>query len=120
MALRQIVLAAVLGLGLLGGSPAAAQIREGVYDLQGANPDGSTYSGSFGLQAAAGVGWVATWALEGMRIPGLAIVQGGVLAIAYVVQGRPGVAAYEVDSDGRLRGTWTTGGGIGTEVLTPR
>ena len=42
------------------------------------------------------------------------------LAVSFVVEGRPGVAAYEVEADGRLRGAWSTGGGMGTEVLTPR
>jgi hypothetical protein len=48
------------------------------------------------------------------------LIQGGVLAVSFVVDGRPGIATYEVEADGRLRGTWSTGGGMGTEVLTPR
>lgn len=55
-----------------------------------------------------------------MRIVGLGVIQGGVLAVAFTVDGRPGVAAFEVEPDGKLRGSWTTGGGIGTETLTPR
>lgn len=105
---------------LLGAGPATAQIREGVYALEGTNPDGSRYSGGFSLQETPNAGWYASWLVDGVRIPGLALVQGGVLSVAYVVQGRPGIAAYEVQADGTLRGSWTVGGGIGTEELTPR
>jgi hypothetical protein len=50
----------------------------------------------------------------------LGLIQGGVLALSFTIGGRPGIAAFEVQEDGTLRGSWTTGGGIGTETLTPR
>ena len=110
--------AALLGLAL---SPASAQIRQGFYDVEGQNPDGSIYTGVFGLQDAPGGSWIATWRVGEVRLVGLGLIQGGVLAVSFVVESnRPGIAAYEVGADGRLRGTWTTGGGIGTETLTPR
>jgi hypothetical protein len=43
-----------------------------------------------------------------------------VLAIGFVAEGRPGIAAFQVEPDGRLRGTWSTGGGTGSELLTPQ
>jgi hypothetical protein len=55
-----------------------------------------------------------------VRLVGLGLIQAGVLAVSFVANGQPGVAVYEVEPDGRLRGTWTTGGGLGTEMLTPR
>ncbi len=100
--------------------PAGAQLREGLYAVEGQNPDGSTYAGLFALQPTTGAGWIASWQVGEVRLVGLGLIQGGVLAISFVVEGRPGVAAYEVEADGRLRGSWTTGGGLGTEILTPR
>ena len=100
--------------------PAGAQIRQGLYGVEGQNPDGSTYGGVFALQEARGASWIATWQVGDVRLVGLGLIQGGVLAVSFVVEGRPGIAAYEVEPDGRLRGTWTTGGGLGTETLTPR
>ena len=110
---------ALLGPVLLAGS-AAAQIRQGLYEVEGQNPDGSPYGGMFALENAPGASWYATWQVGDVRLLGLGLIQGGVLAVSFVVDGRPGVAVYEVEADGRLRGTWSTGGGMGTEVLTPR
>ena len=110
---------ALLGPVLSAGS-AAAQIRQGLYEVEGQNPDGSPYGGMFALENAPGASWYATWQVGDVRLLGLGLIQGGVLAVSFVVDGRPGVAVYEVEADGRLRGTWSTGGGMGTEVLTPR
>lgn len=116
-ALRLLLLAAALcGLAL----PAAAQLRQGQYELEGQNPDGSSYDGTFSLQEAPGASWLVTWQVDDMRIVGLGLIQSGVLSVSFVVDGRPGVAVYEVQPDGKLRGVWTTGGGLGTEMLTPR
>lgn len=115
--LRTLLLATAL---LIPALPAWAQIREGLYEVEGQNPDGTTYSGHLSLQTAPGAAWIATWQMSDVRIVGLGLIQGGVLAISFVVEGLPGIAAYEVDPDGTLRGVWTTGGGLGTETLTPR
>ena len=101
------LLAALLAL------PATAQIREGIYQVEGQNPDGSIYAGQLLLQPGPGASWLALWQVGGARVPGLGVIQGGVLAIGFAVEGRPGVAAFEVEPDGRLRGSWTTGGGLG-------
>ena len=99
---------------------AAAQIREGAYDVAGTNPDGSNYDGQFLLQAGPAASWLANWLVGSEQIIGLGLIQGGVLAVSFVVNGRPGVSVFEVEPDGKLRGSWTTGGGMGTEMLTPR
>ncbi|MBK1658890.1 hypothetical protein [Paracraurococcus ruber] len=112
--------AAALALGLSFAPPAAAQIREGAYQVEGTNPDGSTYEGQFLLQAGPAASWIINWRVGGEQIIGLGLIQGGVLAVSFVVNNRPGIAAFEVEADGRLRGSWTTGGGMGTEMLTPR
>lgn len=101
-------------------APAAAQIRQGLYEIEGKNPDGSDYKGAFALEEAPGASWYAVWQVGDARLVGLGLIQGGTLAVSFIVDGRPGVAAYEVEPDGRLRGTWSTGGGLGTEMLTPR
>jgi hypothetical protein len=123
--LRSLLPAAAVALGLAGAlaaatAPAAAQIREGLYAVQGQNPDGSGYEGQFALQPGPGATWLAAWQVAGARIVGLGVIQGGVLAVSFVVDGRPGVAAFEVEPNGQLRGIWSTGGGLGTEMLTPR
>lgn len=120
-ALRRCLLAALVAMPLASlALPAAAQIREGLYDVEGQNPDGSIYQGQFALQPGPSASWLAAWQVGSVRVVGLGIIQGGVLAVSFVVDGRPGIAAYEVQPDGKLRGTWSTGGGLGTEVLTPR
>ena len=118
--LKLPLLALVLLAPFLAADPAAAQIRQGFYEVEGQNPDGSPYNGSFALENAPGASWYATWQVGDVRLVGLGLIQGGVLAVSFVVEGRPGVAAYEVEPDGRLRGAWSTGGGMGTEMLTPR
>ena len=115
---RPLLLAAALTASAA--LPATAQIRQGLYALEGQNPDGSTYSGLFALQEAPGASWVASWQVGDARLMGLGLIQGGVLAISFLANGRPGVAAFEVEADGRLRGSWTIGQGLGTEMLTPQ
>jgi hypothetical protein len=117
---RPWLLAAALMLGLIAALPASAQIREGGYAVEGTNPDGSTYDGQFLLQAGPSGSWLANWRVGNEQIIGLGLIQGGVLAVSFVINGRPGVSVFEVEPDGKLRGSWTTGGGMGTEMLTPR
>lgn len=112
------LLAAALVLGLA--TPAFAQIREGAYAVQGTNPDGSTYEGQLLLRPGPAGSWLANWRVGREQILGLGLINGGVLAISFVIEGRPGVSVFEVDPDGKLRGHWTTGGGLGTEILTPQ
>jgi hypothetical protein len=63
---------------------------------------------------------VAFWQVSNEQVQGLGIIQGGVLAVSFIVNNMPGVTVIEVQPDGKLRGTWTTGGGIGTEIMTPK
>lgn len=98
---------------------ASAQLREGTFRVEGTNPNGSRYTGTFLLQGSPGAGWTATWVMDGARLTGPAVIEGGILAAAYVLGGRTGVAAYVPQDNGSLRGTWTTGSGVGTEMLIP-
>ena len=117
---RTLTLVLCLLAPILAAGPAPAQLREGFYELEGRNPDGSPYNGVFALENAPGASWYVAWQVGDARLLGLGLIQGGVLAVSFIVEGRPGVAVYEVEADGRLRGTWSTGGGMGTETLTPR
>ncbi|WP_431270650.1 hypothetical protein [Dankookia sp. P2] len=117
---RPLLFAACLAFSLAISGAASAQIREGAYGVEGTNPDGTNYDGEFLLRTGPGGAWVGNWRVANENIMGLGLIQGGVLAVSFVVNGRPGVAVFEVEADGRLRGTWTTGGGMGTEMLTPK
>ncbi|RYJ03874.1 MAG: hypothetical protein EON47_02465 [Acetobacteraceae bacterium] len=108
-------------LAFLALAPAAfAQIRAGTYGVEGQNPDGSSYEGTFELMEGPSAAWVARWNVGNAQIIGLGLIQGGMLALSFNVEGRPGIAVYGVEPDGTLRGTWTSGGGLGTETLTTR
>jgi hypothetical protein len=116
--IRSLLLAFALIVGLAAG--ASAQIREGYYEVLGTNPDGSQYQGGFALQAGPSASWIVTWQVGNEQVQGLGLIQAGVMAVSFVVNGRPGVSIFEVMADGKLRATWTTGGGVGTEIMTPR
>jgi hypothetical protein len=120
--MRRILLALLLALGLGWGLalPASAQMREGLYSVEGQNPDGSLYQGFLELRPAPGAAWLVAWQIGGSVVQGVGIVQGGVLAVGYGVGNQVGVATYEVQADGKLSGYWTIGDGVGSEVLTPQ
>lgn len=105
---------------LLAATPAFAQLREGLYGLAGRTPEGDTYDGVAALRAGPGGSWLLQWQVGNARVVGLGLIHGGVLSVAFQINGNPGVAAYDVDPAGRLQGIWTTGAGLGSEVLTPR
>ncbi len=96
---------------------ARAQLRAGSYTVEGQNPDGTPYEGTFELLEGPSAAWIARWNVGNAQIIGLGLIQGGMLALSFSVEGRPGIAVYGVEPDGSLRGTWTSGGGLGTEVL---
>jgi hypothetical protein len=117
MRIRRMLLVVAL---LLASAPVAAQLREGVYTLAGRTPEGETYDGAVTLRPGPAGSWLMQWQVGNTRLIGVGLAHAGVLAIAFQVNGNPGVAAYDVDAAGRLRGTWTTGAGLGSELLTPR
>ncbi len=120
--MRRFLLGSLLALGLATAltAPAAAQMREGFYAVEGQNPDGSMYQGRLQLRAGEGSAWLVTWQVGDLMVQGLGVVQGGVLAVGYSTSGQVGVATFEVQRDGKLRGYWTIGAGMGTEELTPQ
>jgi hypothetical protein len=120
MTMRTILLAAALIACLA--PPALAQ-RAGTYGVEGQGADGSRYDGTAMLAPTGPNTWRVTWRVGGDAAQGVGILipEGPLLVVGYTIGGETGVAAYAVQPDGRLLGTWTQGarGGIGTEVLTP-
>lgn len=118
--MRRILVAVALLAGLV--PPALAQ-RAGTYSVEGQGADGSRYDGTATLAPLGQNTWRVTWRVGGDTAQGVAILipQGPLLVVGYTLAGETGVAAYAVQADGRLLGTWTQGqgGGIGTEVMTP-
>ena len=74
---RSLPLALCLLGPILAAAPAAAQIRQGVYEIEGTNPDGSAYRGAFALEEAPGASWYAIWQVGDARLVGLGLIQGG-------------------------------------------
>ena len=103
-------------------APALAQ-RAGTYAVEGQGADGSALRGNRDAGAAGQNTWRVTWRVGGDTAQGVGILipEGPLLVVGYTLAGETGVAAYAVQADGRLLGTWTQGqgGGIGTEVMTP-
>jgi hypothetical protein len=120
--MRRFLLAGLLALGLTAflPAPASAQLREGLYTVEGQNPDGSTYQGLLELRQAPGSAWLVAWRIGDLFVQGVGIIQSGVLAIGYASNNQVGVATYEVQPDGKLSGFWSIGAGIGSETLTPQ
>ena len=120
--MRRFFLACLLACGLAAALPlpAAAQLREGLYDVEGQNPDGSTYTGLLELRVGQGNAWLVAWQIGNLGVQGVGVIQSGVMAVGYSTNGQVGVATYEVQPDGKLSGYWTIGAGVGTETLTPK
>jgi hypothetical protein len=120
--MRRILLACLLACGLAAALPlpAAAQLREGLYTVEGQNPDGTTYQGMLEMRVGSGNAWLVAWQIGELLVQGVGVIQSGVLAVGYSTNGQVGVATYEVQRDGKLSGYWTIGAGVGTEILTPR
>jgi hypothetical protein len=118
--MRHLLLTTALLTGLA--APGLAQ-RAGTYAVEGQGADGSRYEGSATLAPLGQDTWRVTWRVGSDTAQGVGILipQGPLLVVGYTMAGQTGVAAYAVQADGRLLGTWTQGqgGGIGTEIMTP-
>ncbi|WP_198369093.1 hypothetical protein [Roseomonas rosulenta] len=118
--MRYLLLTAVL---LAGHAASALAQQAGTYSVEGQGADGSRYDGTATLAPLGQNTWRVTWRVGGDTAQGVGILipQGPLLVVGYTLAGETGVAAYAVQADGRLLGTWTQGqgGGIGTEIMTP-
>ena len=115
--MRILIPGLVLALGLA--SPASAQTVNGAYAVTGTNADGSGYSGTAEI-AWNGMACSISWQ-TGSSSAGTCLQTGKAFGASYQLGNVTGIAVYEVQPDGTLKGQWTTVGtsGIGTETLTP-
>lgn len=93
---------------------AQADDLEGVYDVQGVNPNGTTYTGEVTIQRQ-GSGYFFRWRIGNQGLQGTGTLRGNRLTINW---GQQYPVIYTVGSDGVLRGTWSNG--RATENLFPR
>ncbi len=107
--------------GLLFAGAAMAQGIEGVYVVQGTNPDGSTYQGAAQISALSDVTCEITWVTDGQESTGICMRYHNAFAAAYALNDDIGLLIYEILQDGTMTGTWTVAGqdGVGTETLIP-
>lgn len=98
---------------------ASAMELAGQYQLQGSNPGGSgQYTGKAAI-VSTGDTYQVRWRIGGVEHQGTGILTNGILSVVYQAPGSaPGIAVYEVRSDGSLKGRWTTlnGSGLGGET----
>ena len=116
--MRMIFLGLLLTAGLAT-TPAAAQSIAGRYEVQGTNPNGSTYSGTAQITETSESTCRIAWHV-GSEWQGICMLSGDVFAAAYHSGSTSGLLIYHRQADGSLSGTWTVGAGTGgTETLTP-
>jgi hypothetical protein len=113
---------AMLATALLAASTqiAAAQSVGGHYTVQGAGAGGGIMYAGVAQIGFRGEECIITWHTGGAPVHGICMVQGRVFSVGYILQGQAGVAVYEIQADGSLRGRWSVGNGVGTESLYPR
>jgi hypothetical protein len=92
----------------------------GTYDIDGMNPDGSTYQASV-LVSKVGDTFSVTYSLDDRKVMGTAIGDDDVLAIGYGEADDSGVALMYRDGK-RWQGVWSYLGAkqLGTEEWQPR
>lgn len=117
--MKKLVLAALLALSLA--FPAAAQ-RSGLYEVTGANPDGTEYTGTLTLTQVGLSTFRVVWTIGNDTIEGMGMVSGLTFATAFALGDQAGMGIYEIRRDGSLEGVWTTAGAFaqGRETARPR
>jgi hypothetical protein len=109
---------------------AAEPALEGMYTAQGFNPDGSEYRGVVKI-VRRGETFMLAWLfprLDGeeltliLKAGGVALMNGGMLAVSYYGQDATGVVLYQIENGGaRLVGRWASVNGepvVHAETLT--
>ncbi len=111
-----------LGLLLVTGlvAPASAQTVGGTYSVSGTNADGSSYAGTAEITWN-GSACSISWQTGGSGSAGTCLLTGNAFGAAYQLGDSSGLAVYQLQPDGTLKGQWTTIGaaGIGSETLSP-
>jgi hypothetical protein len=100
----------------------AAEFREGSYDVDGTNLDGSPYNGTAVVKLLSDTTCEIDWTTGSTTSVGLCMMMDGVVAAAYRQGEDVGVTMYHINDDGSLEGAWTVAGknGSGSEKLTPQ
>ncbi len=96
----------------------AAQTIGGRYTVAGTNPNGSPYRGTAEIIPLANGACRITWQV-GTTWNGVCLVATGAVGAVYRSGNASGLAVYDLQPDGSLRGVWTLGEKTGTEILTP-
>jgi hypothetical protein len=99
----------------------AALELDGQYQLKGANPGGSgQYTGKAAI-VATGETYQVRWRIGGVEHQGTGILVKDVFSVVYQAAGSaPGIAVYQVQRDGSLKGRWASlnATGLGGETWT--
>lgn len=115
--MRFLVSGLLLAMGFA--ATASAQTVNGTYAVAGTNADGTAYKGTAEITwngTACAISWQT-----GSSSAGTCLLTGKAFGASYQLGDATGIAVYEVQPDGTLKGQWTTVGtsGVGTETLTP-
>ena len=115
--MRGLILGLLLTAGLAGN--ANAEMVAGHYQVQGTNPDGSSYGGSAEITPHGDLCRIA-WHV-GSEWRGICMTSGNTFAATYHSGDTWGLLIYQLQPDGSLAGVWTLGDGSrgGTEKLIP-
>lgn len=116
--MRILTLGLLLATGLA--AAASAQTVGGTYSVSGTNADGSSYTGSAEITVN-GPACSISWQAGGSSSAGTCLLTGNAFGAAYQLGDSPGLAVYQLQPDGTLKGQWTTIGssGVGSETLSP-
>jgi hypothetical protein len=116
--MRILTLGLLLATGLA--AAASAQTVGGTYSASGTNADGSSYTGSAEITVN-GPACSISWQTGGSSSAGTCLLTGNAFGAAYQLGDSTGLAVYQLQPDGTLKGQWTTIGssGVGSETLSP-
>ena len=98
---------------------ASAQTVGGTYSASGTNADGSAYAGTAEITwdgPACSISWQT-----GSSSAGTCLLTGTAFGASYQLGDSNGIAVYQLQPDGTLKGQWVTIGtdGVGSETLSP-
>ena len=101
---------------------AAAEFREGVYNVEGTNLNGSPYNGTAAVTLLSDTTCQIVWKTGDTESWGHCMKVGDFVSAGYVMGEAIGIIMYRLNEDGSLDGYWTVSGqnGSGTERLTPQ
>ena len=103
-------------------APAEAQpALGGRYQVNGKNPNGSTYSGTAEIVVTSNNTCRITWVTGSTTSAGICMRNRNVFSAAYRMGNLIGLVIYEIRPEGIIDGIWTVAdqSGVGSEVLTP-